>query len=219
MKHKLAAVAALLASSVAVPGAEAAGIAFSGPLQIVEFDNGGGRYSGVPLGTLFSGMIDDTSFAGSISDGRTTTVFDCCIAAGGFELTNDLVLDADQAALFNQLAGAGRFAAGEVVDLVDIEGDTGAGGGRIEVGLSFVFSPTTFAGPSDTALFDPGKASAAAFFVFEEDASGLAVYSGIGPISAVPGPDSAWLMSIGMAVVAAGVVRRRRPATAIPAGR
>ena len=217
MRRSLAAIAALLATTIAAPAVQAKPIEFAGPLRVVEFDSGAGRYSGVPLGTRFSGSIDDTTFAGTISDGVTTTLFDCCIAAGGFELIDDLTLDADQAALFNQIAGAGRFAEGDVFDLVDIEGDTDAGGGRIEVGLSFLFSPSTFAGPSDRDRFDPGRAAAAAFFVFEEDANGLDVYSGIGPISAVPGPASGWMMAVGLAFVAAGLALQGRLSPRAPA--
>ncbi|MCB1914907.1 MAG: hypothetical protein KDG52_04205 [Rhodocyclaceae bacterium] len=218
MKTRIAAAAtALLTMGTVTPIADAAGIVFSGPLQVIEFDTGAGRYSGVALGTLFSGFIDDTSFAGSISDGLTRTDFDCCIAAGGLELHDDLLLDAGQAALFNLLAGAGRFAEGDLIDLVDIEGDTDTGAGRIEVGLSFVFAPTTFSGPSDVSMFDPGKASAAAFFLFEESAVGADIYSGIGPISAVPWPPSAWLMGVGLAIVAAGTGRRRSGFGQVPA--
>ena len=206
------ALASVVLMSLTVVPAMAANISFSGPLQVIDLDDGG-RYSGAAAGTTFSGFIDDTTFVGQISDGTTLTTFDCCIAAGGLSILNDVVLGADEAMLLNQLSGAPTFSAGDVIDQVDIEGDsTTVGGGRIEVGLSFVFAPSTFSGASnDRDLFDPNAASQRLFFIFEEDALGGDLYSGLGPatVAAVPWPAPAWLMGAGLAVIG-GVVRRRR---------
>ena len=122
------------------------------------------------------------------------------------------VLGADQASLLNQLFGGANYSAGDLIDQVDIEGDSAtAGGGRIEVGLSFVFAPTTFASSSDVGAFNPAVASDSLFFIFEEDINGTDLYSGLGPatVAAVPWPASVWLMGAGLAVVG-GAVRRQR---------
>ena len=70
----------------------AAVIEFSGQLDIVFEDAGGAVYSGVPIGTPFTGAIDDVSASGFISDGVSLTSFGCCIAAGGLSVDNDLSL-------------------------------------------------------------------------------------------------------------------------------
>ena len=211
MNRMFAALAsAALMSSLALP-AQAVGLSFSGPLAVVDLNNGG-HYSGSFLGTGFSGVIDDTTAAGYITDGTLRTDFGCCIAAGGLSILNDVVLGADQASLLNQLFGGANYSAGDLIDQVDIEGDSAtAGGGRIEVGLSFVFAPTTFASSSDVGAFNPAVASHSLFFIFEEDLNGVDLYSGLGPasVAAVPWPAPVWLMGAGLAVVG-GAVRRQR---------
>ncbi len=85
--------------------AHASNISFSGQLDIVEEDSGGAVYSGVAIGTDFSGAIDDSTANGFISDGTTITSFGCCIAAGGLSVSNNETLNASDAALLNSLAG------------------------------------------------------------------------------------------------------------------
>ncbi len=116
--------------------AQAAVIDFGGQLDVVQEDIGGAVYSGVPIGSSFFGSIDDVTMNGFISDGTTLTSFGCCIAAGGPSVTNDEVLDAETAAFLNSLSGS--FAEGDLIDIVNIEGDVVTpGGGRLEIGLSF----------------------------------------------------------------------------------
>lgn len=185
--------------------AYSATINFSGTLADVT-DAGGATYSGVPVGTVFSGNIDDVTFNGSITDGTTETVFGCCIAAGGLGLTNDQVLTADDAASLNFLAGAPLFEADDVIDLVDIEGDTNtAGGGRIEVGLSYILDPGAFdsTDPSNYP-FNPGDVLLTLFFIVEENSDDVEIYNAIG---VVPLPASAWLL--GSALGLLGWLRRR----------
>lgn len=163
--------------------AHAEGISFSGQLDVVLEDNGGARYSGFPLGTDFVGSIDDETFDGFIVDavGTTNTDFSCCIAAGGLDVANDSVLDAETAALINSLAGT-SFIAGDLIDAVDIEGDVmTAGGGRIEVGLSFVLSPSAFDN-GDIANYPhrPEDVITAVFFITESDNTDQEIYSAIG---------------------------------------
>lgn len=178
-----------LASAVGAPlAAQAASLQIQGTLDVIALDQGGGVYSGTPLGTPFSGFIDDASFSGQISDGTTLTSFSCCIAAGGLEISNDEVIDAATAALLNQLTGSSAFAAGQVYDAVNLEGDAAtAGGGRIEIGVSYILDAGAF---SDTSPgnypFDPADVRAAGFFILEENSTGQDIYEGIGQLVAEP---------------------------------
>ena len=99
----------------------AAVIHFNGELGFI-FEDTGGIYSGSALGTAFSGEIDDVSYDGFITDGTTQTNFSMLIAAGGIEIENDRVLTDDDIAVFNAL-GITQFAAGNLVDTLNIEGD------------------------------------------------------------------------------------------------
>mgnify|MGYP001550220422 CR=1 FL=1 len=151
----------------------AAVINFSGQLDNIDVDSGTAIYSGVVLGTVFSGTIDDATFTGSITDGTTATPFGCCIAAGGLSVTNNETLDADTATLLNSIANT-SFVAGDQVDLIDLEGDAAtAGGGRIEVGLSYVLDPLAFSDNSlDNYPPDAGDLLVSLFFVVEENGQG-----------------------------------------------
>ena len=168
--------------------AYAAAINFSGQLDVIQVNNGGGVYSGTALGTNFFGAIDDVTASGNISDGTTLTSFSCCIAAGGLAVSNDLALDAETAALLNTLLGSSMFSEGDLIDGIDIEGDEfTSGGGRIEVGLSYIFDASTFIDDSPANYpFDPNDVLLALFFIFEEDATGGDVYSGVGKLDVSP---------------------------------
>ena len=163
--------------------AQAAVINFSGQLDVVELDTGGAVYSGVAIGSVFSGVIDDVTFNGSITDGTTLTAFSCCIAAGGLSITNNETLNAGDAALLNSL-GNTNFVAGDQIDLIDLEGDAmTSGGGRIEIGLSYILDPLSF---SDESLEnyppDPGDMLISLFFIFEADAQDQDIYSAFGAL-------------------------------------
>ena len=105
------ALAALIGMSI-VPSAEAARVDFAGPLVRVEADDGSGRYAGRGVGDFFFGHIDNQTFEGAISDGVTVTTFGCCINAGSFEVTNDVLLDFPAAGFLNQVLGSNAFSAG-----------------------------------------------------------------------------------------------------------
>lgn len=190
--------------------AYSATINFAGQLDVIEVDNGTGVYSGTPIGTSFSGFIDDVTFNGEISNGTTLTSFSCCIAAGGLDVSNDFDLDADTASTLNSLAGTSIFNAGDIVDLVDIEGDEiTTGGGRIEVGLSYLFDASTFSDESpDNYPFDPSDVLLELFFILEENGIGEDVYSGLGKLNPVPLPASSWLFGTGI-VFLVGLMRRK----------
>lgn len=185
VRRTVTAIAQSLCLICACASAHAAGIDFSGQLDVVLEDNGNARYSGTPLGTDFVGSIDDETFDGFIIDaiGTTNTDFTCCIAAGGLDVSNDSVLDADTAALINSIAGT-SFVAGDLMDTVDIEGDAMTpGGGRIEVGLSFVLDPLAFDN-GDIANYPHGPEDVitAVFFIVESDNTDQEIYSAIGEL-------------------------------------
>jgi hypothetical protein len=186
--HWTSATLALLGALAASPG-QAATITIQGTLGFVN-DAGGGVYSGSGVGTPFSGFIDDVTFSGQISDGVTLTVFGCCIAAGGMDLRNDAAIDDGSAQVLNLLTGTSAFAAGQIYDGVDLEGDVAtAGGGRIEVGVSYILDAGAFADEASSNYpFDPADVRAAVFFIFEEDASSEALFEGFGLLQAVPEP-------------------------------
>jgi hypothetical protein len=180
--------------------AQGATIDFTGLLDHVDLDLGGAEYSGVSLGTRFTGAIDDETFGGFITDGTTRTDFTCCIAAGGIDITNNVALDQDAVDLLNSWLGPGFFAVGHSIDLLDIEGDIAtAGGGRIEVGLSYILQPDAFADEdSGNYPFDPAKVYLTLFFIHEENSGSTAIFDGTGPVDAVPLPATAWLLLTGM---------------------
>lgn len=206
MKHWIT----LLCSALFAAPAFATTLPFSGPLLIAETD-GNGIYAGTPLGTIFSGSIDDETFNGSITDGVTETIFGCCIAAGGISIENDIMLDAEFASSLNFIAGENLFSPGMMIDLVDIEGDTQtAGFGRLEVGLSYVLHSDAF--PNDDLSnypFSPSDVLLGAYFLVEEDIELGLVYDGIGrnDLAIIPVPAAAWLFASGLALL--GWFRRR----------
>jgi hypothetical protein len=205
MKHLLA----LLCSAMIAAPAFSATLPISGPLLLVDTD-GTGIYSGTPLGTIFSGSIDDEAFNGVITDGVTETSFGCCIAAGGISIDNDVLLDANFAGLLNFVAGEDSFAPGMMIDLVDIEGDTQTSGlGRLEVGVSYVLHSDAF--PNDDPSNYPFMAQdvlLGVYFILEEDAELGIVYDGLGRNEAIiPVPAAAGLFASALGLL--GWFRRR----------
>jgi hypothetical protein len=205
---------AILPLSLLAAPALAATIHFSGPLGLVEYDNGG-VFSGTPLGTTFTGFVNVDTAVARISNGTITQNIGCCIAASGLDITNDEIITAYEAQAINDLLGTSRFSSGDAVDIVDIEGDNfTAGGGRIEVGLSYLLEPTAFDDDAqDNFPFDPADLIGGIFFIYEEDAAGADLYSGFGQITAVPLPAAAWLFG-GALVGLAGLSRKRSRSSA-----
>jgi hypothetical protein len=163
---------------------EAAFINFSGQLNNIEYDTGVGVYSGVAIGTSFSGKINDVSANGTISDGVTFTSFGCCIAAGGLSILNNEALSEDDAAILNAIIGFSKYSAGDQIDIINIEGDTTTSiGGRIEIGLSYILNSATFANNNiDNYPFNHAEIELAFFFIYEEDALGRDAFHGVGQI-------------------------------------
>jgi hypothetical protein len=192
--------------------AQAVTVNFSGFLDLIDTDAGGAVYSGVPLGTAFTGFIVDSPISGEITGGGITTPFTCCIAADPAPvLTNNWMLTAADAGLLNAVTNSGMFAMDQVYDLVDIEGDAQtASGGRIEIGLSYLLDQNTYTG-SSVPMFplDPNDIVLALFFIIEEDSSGTEIYNALGVVQPVPVPAAFWLFGSGLLALG-GMARRRR---------
>lgn len=181
--------------------ANAMTIDFQGNLDVIEDDSGGAIYSGVPIGTVFTGTITDLqsdgSFAsGLISGGGTATSFNCVQPIGttinddgeiepqcgggsdaGPGVSNNVVIDDEGAALLNSILGPMTFSPGDEIDSINIEGDADtSSGGRIEAGLTYIFPAETFASGLSTfeevfPFFNPDDATVALFFILEENAT------------------------------------------------
>ena len=200
MKKKLVKFTAGLALLCMAGMAQAAPISFKGKLSFVETDIGGAVYFGIPIGTIFYGMIDDDTINGHITDGTTRTDFGCCIAAGGLSIENDMVLEEDDAYYLNSVFDGSKYTAGNIIDLVNIEGDDWtSSGNRIEIGLSYILDSNAF-DSSDLSNypFDPADVKDVLFFIVEEnDNIDVEIYNAAGPV--VPLPASIWLLGFGLA--------------------
>lgn len=162
----------------------AAVISFDGQLDYIEYDHGG-AYSEVSIGTEFFGGIDDANGSGFITDGVNVTSFDSQIAAGGLIITNDMMLSTEDADFLNTIAGSQGYTAGDIVDAVNIEGDaTTVGGGRIEVGLTYILPHNSF-DDNDLSNYPVNidDVELALFFIYEEDNRGNDIYSAGGRIN------------------------------------
>jgi hypothetical protein len=142
-------------------------ISFNGTLVNIDFDDGGAVYSGVPVGTNFFGSINRLTSEGFISDGTTLTQFD---PGDGLEVENDVILDAEDAAFLNALSST-NFVAGDLVDVISIEGSSQpAGRGLLVFGLIYVLDPDAFDNDSrNNYPPDPNDILIPIFFVDEED--------------------------------------------------
>ena len=163
----------------------ASDIDFSGKLDSIQMDEGGGVYSGVPIGTDFVGRIDDNGAGGFISDGTTRTSFSCCISASTLSVSNDMAITLEEATFLNEVYGSQRYSAGDIIDSVNIEGDENtAAGGRIEIGVSYILPANTF-NNSDLGNYpvNQNDIELALFFIFEENSSGQDIYSAGGKIT------------------------------------
>ncbi|MGI9343619.1 MAG: VPLPA-CTERM sorting domain-containing protein [Gammaproteobacteria bacterium] len=196
--------AVLLGVGLLAGSAHAATINFDGPLVLIETNDPAARYSGTSLGSLFTGNIDDTTFAGSITGDGITTDFTCCIDAGpNPSFDDDVELLGGDADFLNSLAGKTVFTSGDIVDIVDIEGDVIIGNGnRIEVGLSYILASS-----ADTYPFDPAKRLLTLYFIVEELPDGSEIYNVLGRDYVIPLPASVWLF--GSAIGLLGFARRR----------
>lgn len=160
-------------------------IPFSGQIDIITEQTFTGTFSNNPIGTPVSGFIDDQTFGGEITVGSRTETFGCCIDAGGLDVSNDRALQADDVAQLNALSGSPMYAVGDQIDSVDIEGDVLLeGGNRLQVTVTYVFDPSTFAdGGLNNYPFDPAAVVLAYFQFLEEDANDK-LFEAMGVISA-----------------------------------
>ena len=157
-------------------------INFSGQLAVVDTDLGGAVYSGVPIGTNIFGAINRLTSDGFVSDGTTVTSLSCCVntAHRGVDVDNDFILDAEAVAALTA-AGFPGFVAGDIVDLIVIEGDSTAAGGLVFFGLVYVLDPLAFDDESrDNFPPDPKDILIPLFFLDEEGGPGPDIYSALG---------------------------------------
>ncbi len=157
-------------------------INFSAQVAFVT-DNGGGVYSGVSIGSVFFGAINRLTSEGFISDGTTLTPLSCCVSINrrGLDIINNVVLDAEDAAFLTSF-GVPGIVAGDLVDLIEIAGDAmTAGGGRIEVGLTYVLDPLAFDDESrDNFPPDPNDILIPLFFTDESNPQDGLIYDAVG---------------------------------------
>ena len=164
--------------------AQASVINFKGILDFIEYDEGGGVYSEVSAGTVFEGSIDEYHANGFISNGKTLTLFGCCIAAGGLSVSNNMVLTHDEVAYLNGVLGSQEYSVGDVVDSINIEGDkTTDNGGRVEIGISYILPADSF-DSDDLGNYpvEQNDIELSLFFIHEEDSNGQDIYSAGGKI-------------------------------------
>ena len=188
---------------LSLSGVAAATIEFEGELVLILEDDGTAEYSGVPVGTRYTGQIDDVTGVGSLSGGGTTTDFGCCIFAGSgagnpVEISNDQFVDSASAAAINSILPNPLFTGGDMIDVINVEGDTLLpNGNRIEIGLSYIFDGSTFPDASlSNYPFAPTSPLLTLFFILEEDATFTTdLYSALGVVDVGvaptpgPGPD------------------------------
>ena len=154
-------------------------IFFSGPIVNVNIDTGG-IYSGVLPGDNFFGAINRLTSDGFISDGTTSTPFSFGeYPDNGVEVSNDLVLDAEFAALLTALGGPRFFEEGDIVDQIKIQSDSVPLGGLLFVGLVYVLDHLAFDDESrNNYPPDPNDIRIQFFYVDEE---GVDEEGGVGP--------------------------------------
>jgi len=167
--------------------AHAANVTWSGQLDVIEEDRGGAIYSGVALGTDFSGAISDVTFNGFITDGTTRTSFSRRTGEDSLGVVNDFPLEAEDAALINSLAGT-SFIAGDPIDLIFLGGDADtAGGGSILISLTFVFAADVFNDYNNLDNYPPNLDDVLiTFFSIEEENDQFEmIYSAIGGVDEI----------------------------------
>ncbi len=161
-------------------------VTFSGEFDVIDIDIGGGVYTGTPLGTLLTGLVDPDpiTFSGEIAANTIVTPFSCCIAAGGLSVANDITLEIDDINLLNSLAGSPLFNVGDILDIINIEGDASTStSGRIEVGLSYIFHQNTFSNEDVSNYpFNQDDVLLSLFFIVEENATSAEIFSAHGKL-------------------------------------
>jgi len=157
-------------------------ISFQGQLSSVIEDNGSATYSGVSIGSAFSGEFDPVTGFSSISDGTTVTSFSAYFENEGFvEVDNNFALDANVASFLNALQGP-NFVAGNVIDALgfDFEALT-QNGGNIFLELVYILDPLALDDESkDNYPPNPDDTLIIYFAITEKDAEGEDIYGAVG---------------------------------------
>lgn len=180
--------------------AHAANVNFSGQLNDVETDNGGAVYSGVAIGTEFSGSINDEALIGFITDGTTRTLFNCCPGTSvGLEVINDEPLEAEGAAFLNALIGS-SFVGGDSIDIIILEvGSMTSGGGVILIEIAMVFDALAFNNNSlDHYPPNPDDILITLFFIEEKDDQEEEIYAATGVVDELIFADVVFQINAGM---------------------
>ncbi len=175
-------------------------VTFSGQLDDLLQDDGGAVYSGVPVGTDFSGAINHATLVGFISDGTTNTSLACCTdRPDGLIIENNNPLEAEDAAFVNLLTGS-SFVAGDFIDLIILEsGAMTPGGGEILIQLAMVFDASTFSDNSlDNYPPDPGEILASIFFIEETDDQAELIYETLSVIDEISFSDAVFEINAGL---------------------
>jgi len=151
-------------------------INFHGPLEFVLEDNGDAVYSGVPIGSEFFGAIDDVTFSGFISDGTTSTQFNCCLDGySSVFVDNNEILNASEAAMINSILGT-SFEAGDFLDFINIGGEAfPSGESRIGFSLAYVLDSLAFDDESDDNYPPNPDDILITVFSIDESRSGLTI--------------------------------------------
>jgi len=188
-------------------------VSFTGDLSFIDIDDGTAIYSGAAVGDSFSGAIDDVSGSGFISDSITTVVLSCCdlrTESVPYEIFNDELLTMEDANWFNTVIGAPVFNAGDVIDIVDLEGRASTSdGGILAAGLIYVFDSSTFIDNSPDNYPFTADPQHTLFFIWEQSDTSEMRFDVAGVVSAVPIPASLWLFGSGL-IGLVGIARRRK---------
>ena len=150
-------------------------------LIYVEEDDGGFAYSGTPVGTKFILHINLETGASTISKESTVTQFNADFEDGSYlYYGNDDLLDEDNAAVVNSLAGT-NFKAGDLIDALYLDGGIETPGGEVEVLIDYILNPSTFDTEGPTNLSNPPNPNdiLAVIVSFTEFSNGGKVYSAV----------------------------------------
>jgi len=227
-------------SLLAAAPAHSATVTFTGTIIAILEDTGGGAYAGTAVGSSFSGSfvygnspLDATeiysdpidagwlftggSYGGVITDGTTPTTG----ISAEVGVSNDWVLDADEALLFSYVVGS-PVLAGTVVDAWSVFSltsgayydDTDTLFNGTEFGIGFYSLDGSLYSSLDYQNLPPELSAVDGGFIYIEqaDASGNTQFLALGQLTAttavVPVPAAVWLFGSGLLGLI-GIARRK----------
>lgn len=180
--------------------AQASNITFNGHLYAVFEDQGGAIYSGAAQNMLFSGSINDATLEGFIADLMTNTPVHCCIGdEDGLLFENNEPLEAEYAALLNSVTG-GSYVAGDVIDLIILEGGAvTAGGGVFFLQVVMAFDADTYTS-NGLGNYPPEENDilASVFFIEELNSQDETIFEAVGVIDEMSFTADDFLINAGL---------------------